>query len=1170
MRSDLMENGKRFAILVGIPEYANDFWEPLPYVKNDIHGDDGLKSVLESKLGGGYCFEKVVVAPHKHKNTKLKEFIWDYIQGIQKDLDEDSVILVYFSGHGTLHPKYKRPCIVCFNTTPEDPETTGIEFSWIYDLITSIRGRVFLVIDSCFSGKISADQFILEKLEAASTAIFASSSENESSFSSLDHTKSLFTAKFIGGLLGNGLALESGEVTASSLKRFLEEEFVSETQTPVCTIPKETIVLSVPNRPVAVHSDTLVNIDESKLAGYVVTRKRRLETDILFSNIDYFIHQDANEYSIVKDYDKRLIKTRHESDGWNPPSSFMMDKLTLWLNKENIQIAIIQGDTGMGKTSVLKQFWLECANSWLSDKTKVLPIFVDLRLFSGVRLHGRSARPDDADDYSEAVRKFRSILMDHFQNELGLPFFWNTLKNISTEKRILLIFDGLDEMSQDGGNESIETHLRLLNELVGLGVKTIISMRTHYISSESIFIELIRRSGLPWSSCLVFELHPFNQAHIQKYISSYLDAKQQEYWHALIKKATNLLKISSRPFLLDSLVSLLKQHNEIDKEINESTVYKHYLNEWLKRDRWRYDEFIENFRQIVERDLSTLHGSELIPEFEKDNDDLVSWSESLLTKFIETLALESYLDNKHYYTADEISDYLRGKMPSLPDVFIGFFEYAIRTCTFMKRDEAGNYKFIDTSVEAFFAAKRIHWEANRKKYSWDIRLDGSASLEPIPYSLGAKRISDEIRQFLFDLFNKSDEPRLKSFIVKHRDRIERNPFTLKYLGGNCLTLINHINKGKVKGNYRQTDLSGCYLKSSNLTKVNFEHSIFEDCDFSGAEFVRAKLDGAQFVRCDFEGADFNNADINGSAVIKSCSGIETIKNKTEGFNHALSQSEKGLRELNIPTIEGLTKMRILGGGRYLAGAKNSEANSPDECPQHEVIVSPFAIDIHPVTNNQFAEFIRNNPEWGKRPVINRLQNAYYLKDWDDENNPPDEKLDHPVTYVSWFAASAYAKWAGKRLPSEAEWEFALRDGRHEEALVFPWGNEESDFPEQYHDFISDHEVVSVKKLNLPESANFRLLFMSGNVNEWVHDWYAENYYEYLLEHPKACNNPKGPLFGSRRVFRGGSFLSGQDSSMSQFTCFFRGALLPQNTNQDMGFRCVMDTEKCKERSLHDD
>ena len=563
-----------------------------------------------------------------------------------------------------------------------------------------------------------------------------------------------------------------------------------------------------------------------------------------------------------------------------------------------------------------------------------------------------------------------------------------------------------------------------------------------------------------------------------------------------------------------------------------------------------------------------LHGSELIPEFDKNHDDLVSWSENLLTKFIETLALESYLDQKYFYTSDEISDYLRGKMPSLPDIFIGFFEYAIRTCTFMKRDEDGNYRFIDKSVAAYFAARKIHWETKRKKYSWDINLDGSSYIEPIPYSLGAKPLSSDVRQFLFDLFTKADKSMLNEFIAKFRDRIKRNPFTLKYLGGNCLTLFNYLSDGRVRGNYEKTNLSGCYLRSANLKDVNFQYSIFEECDFGGAQFIGTKLDGAQFVKCDFEDADFNEADINGNTVIKSSSGIETIKNKNQGFKYALSQSEKGKRELKIPTIEGLTRMRILPEGRYLAGAKPNDANSPAECPQHEVKVSSFAIDIHPVTNSQFKEFILNNPEWGKQAVINRLQNAYYLKDWDDGNNPPADKVDHPVTYVSWFAAFAYAKWAGKRLPTEAEWEFALRDGRHEEELKFPWGNEESDFPDKYYEFINNHEVISVKKKNLPESPNYHLLFMSGNVNEWVYDWFSDDYYQYLQDHPEECQNPKGPTFGSRRVFRGGSFLSGQDREMSQFTCFYRDSLLPQNTNQDMGFRCVMDPDKCQERELN--
>lgn len=1161
------------AILLGIPKYNNDYWSPLPYVKNDIYGEVGLKAILEEKLGNGLCFDSVRIPHSTLSNTELKNYIWDKFDEFEQEMESDNFILLYFSGHGTLHPKYNSPCLVCNNSSPEDPETTGISFDWIYNLIKKHSRHVILIIDSCFSGQISADNFIADKLRNASTAIFASSSEYEASFSAADYSQSLFTKKIVEGLLGHALAVTNGEVTTSSLAAYLEHEFATEAQTPVCIVPHDPIVLSVPCKPVIVKkklSDKELKELNDAFKNYLSSKRRHLKTHKLFSDPEYFIYQKATEHFLVKDSNSCLVKERYERDELDTTVSIGMLETILSWSVEEKQLAFVQGDTGMGKTSVLERFWLENAEAWLDGKSAPVPIFIDLRLFSGVRLHGRSARFKH-DDYSESVRKFRSILIDYIQNELGLPLYWRNLKSMCEEKKVLLIFDGLDEMSQDGNEESIETHLRLINELACTGVKIVISTRTHYFRNDAIFFKLISTSGLSWDSCLILELLPFEPSHIKKYVSLYLSSEGKKRWKNLILKATNLLSISTRPFLLGSLVSLLERHDINEKDLTETGVYHHYLNEWLSRDRWRYEEFLEDFRQIIELDLSTLHGSELIPEFDKKQGDMLAWSEELLTKFIETLAVESYLENKHFYTAEEIFDYLRGKMPSLPDIFIGFFEYAIRTCTFLKRDATGHYKFIDISIESFFAAKRLYWEIKREGYSWDVNIKGVSKLEPIPYSLGARPLTDDVRQFMLDLISIADSPILRSLITKDPNRIQNNPFTLKYLGGNCLTLLSYLGKGRIRGDFKKSMLNGAYLNAVNLSSVNFEYCIFEDCTFSKATFNRTKLDGTQFLKCDFENADFNGVQINGNAVIASCSGVETIRNRTKELNNAIIQSKKGSRKLKIPSIGGLlSRMRILPGGRYLAGANSADANFIKECPQHEVVVSPFAIDIHPVTNGQFADFIRFNPEWGKHAVIRRLQNAYYLKDWDDENNPPSDKTYHPVTYVSWFAAKAYAQWAGKRLPTEAEWEFALRDGRHEESLQFPWGDV-NNFPEEYGDFVNNHEVISVKQEGLPKSKNYQLLFMSGNVNEWVFDWYGEGYYRFLAEEYSEKNiNPKGPAFGSRRIFRGGSFLSGQDRNFSQFTCFFRDSLLPQNTNQDMGFRCVMDHNESKQRGYNDE
>ncbi len=151
------------------------------------------------------------------------------------------------------------------------------------------------------------------------------------------------------------------------------------------------------------------------------------------------------------------------------------------------------------------------------------------------------------------------------------------------------------------------------------------------------------------------------------------------------------------------------------------------------------------------------------------------------------------------------------------------------------------------------------------------------------------------------------------------------------------------------------------------------------------------------------------------------------------------------------------QMVLIPGGEFEMGSNDveSEPDEPpmgwtmdehllmreafyDEQPVHTVYVRPFYMDIYPVTNAQYQMFIDANPEWRKNPIsTSRTENTLYLEDWKG-NHFPRHLADHPVKWVNWYAAMAYAEWVDKRLPTEAEWEKAARGG-----LVgrqYPWGN----------------------------------------------------------------------------------------------------------------------------------
>ena len=151
---------------------------------------------------------------------------------------------------------------------------------------------------------------------------------------------------------------------------------------------------------------------------------------------------------------------------------------------------------------------------------------------------------------------------------------------------------------------------------------------------------------------------------------------------------------------------------------------------------------------------------------------------------------------------------------------------------------------------------------------------------------------------------------------------------------------------------------------------------------------------------------------------------------------------------------------------------------------------------------------------------------------------------HPVVGVSWYGATAYAKWVGKRLPTEAEWEIAASSGF--EDMIFPTG---SQIERTQANFFS---ADTVNVMSYPPN-RFGLYDMAGNVYEWCQDWYDYTYYEHSCQEPE---NPKGPLQGVYRVLRGGCWKSLHDD----LRCAHRHRNNPGTINKTYGFRCAADVK----------
>jgi formylglycine-generating enzyme required for sulfatase activity len=229
-------------------------------------------------------------------------------------------------------------------------------------------------------------------------------------------------------------------------------------------------------------------------------------------------------------------------------------------------------------------------------------------------------------------------------------------------------------------------------------------------------------------------------------------------------------------------------------------------------------------------------------------------------------------------------------------------------------------------------------------------------------------------------------------------------------------------------------------------------------------------------------------------------------------------------------------MMLVPAGEFTMG---SDKGDDDEAPVHRVYVDTFYLDKFEVTNGRFAKFveaIQSEPPWG----------------FSDKDTPVTH-ADRPVRWVSWMDAMGYCLWAGKRLPTEAEWEKAARgtDGR-----VYPWGNE---VPTPAHAVFGlkeggDETVSPIGNRDKGKSA-YGAHDLAGNLYEWVMDWYAEDFYTNFAKSPAI--NPRGPIEGTAKVQRGGSYINNPYRLRSSF----RTKGDPTEQDPNVGFRCAQEVPK---------
>lgn len=285
----------------------------------------------------------------------------------------------------------------------------------------------------------------------------------------------------------------------------------------------------------------------------------------------------------------------------------------------------------------------------------------------------------------------------------------------------------------------------------------------------------------------------------------------------------------------------------------------------------------------------------------------------------------------------------------------------------------------------------------------------------------------------------------------------------------------------------------------------------------------------------------------------------------------------------------LSRMRLIRAGSFLMGNESEDAFSRDgEGPVREVFVDDFYIDATTVTNRDFAAFVgatgyvTEAERFGWSFVFDGLIDSRDRSsiidgvvpgapwwrgvrgaDWAHQFGPHsgiDELADHPVVHVSWNDAAAYAAWAGKRLPTEAEWEKACRGGLVQ--TVFPWGNElepdaehrmnvwQGSFPG--HNTAADGYLATAPAKSFPPNG-YGLFNMTGNVWEWVFDYFSPTWHRTASDETRR--DPRGPHTGTSRTMRGGSYMC-HVSYCNRYRNAGRTGNTPDSTTGHTGFRCA--------------
>ncbi len=481
-----------------------------------------------------------------------------------------------------------------------------------------------------------------------------------------------------------------------------------------------------------------------------------------------------------------------------------------WIRGQGGNLTIL-GDYGTGKTTVVKRFvWRQLKMYLKNPKSERLPIYVNLR------------------KYNKAIdieAMMTNLLINHYGFRLS---GFRDFKHLNSAGNFVLVLDGFDEMATRIDYSVTLQNLQEIDSLVVSKGKTILTCRTHYFKNQDEIChvhsgtELYNYMDGKQGYQFVF-LNPFSEDDYKTYLQKWFPREWKKYYDT-IETTYNLKELAKKPILLEMIVQTLPKLQQKGKDLNVFELYQTYTSYWLDRDDWR-SKMNHADREYFSRELAFY----------------------LCT-----------MDFKEINYA-KLPEIIKAKFPQLQKYSdLEYFEHDVRTCTFLNRDNRGNYAFVHKSFMEFFVATKLH-----------LSLLGNNIEDWNKFML-----TNEICFFLKELIQRAEKDKIISELRKWlglegqvdfaRDKVKiatRNAAVILHQLG-----LNLVGANLEHANLEAVDFSSANLQKANLTNSNMHRTLLNGANLENANMERAilteaKLNEATLFRANIKGTDFRRSDL---------------------------------------------------------------------------------------------------------------------------------------------------------------------------------------------------------------------------------------------------------------------------------------------------------------------